>query len=274
MDAPRKEALKKAIRANFDASPETYDEFERATGLFAFLSSELARQAGVGPDMHVIDVGCGTGISTGVLAALVGKDGRVTGIDLSPGMLEEARRRVPGAEFLEGDAEDLEKVMAGRPGGAHEGFFDAVIYNACIFLLPDAPASLKGAHCILKENGTVAMNFIAGAYAAGDELFTQLFPRWTDGEAFPAPRFPCDTSKLREYLALAGFRDIRSGFVEKVMGIDGLRRFYSVPAQSASLYPKLGMAERQAAVGRMFDLAKDWGICSASMRWSWLTGRI
>jgi len=266
MDPSRAEAVKNAVRANFDASPHHYNEFEQSTGLFAFLCSELARQADVASGMRVVDVGCGTGISTGVLTGIVGEKGEVTGIDLSPGMLAEARRRHPAARFIEGDAEKLDALLG--PGSQ-----DAVLYNACIFLLPDAPASLRGARSILKGGGTVAMNFIAGAHADGKELFTELFPEWTGGMTFPAPRFPCDTSKLGEYLMGAGFRDIRSGFVDKEMGLDGLRRFYSVPAQSASLYPKLGTAERKAAVGRMFQLAQERIARSASMRWKWLVGR-
>ena len=266
MDPSRNELVKKAVKANFDASPADYDAFEKATGLFSFVARELGIRSGISPGMRVVDVGCGTGISTEMIREMVGNGSYLTGIDLSPGMLEQARKRVPGAQFIEGDAEELETLLLA-------GSQDAGLYNACIFLLPDAPASLRGARTILKDGGTVAMNFIAGAYADGKELFTELFPKWTGGGTFPAPRFPCDTAKLGEYLAGAGFRDIRSGFVDKEMGLDGLRRFYSVPAQSASLYPKLQAAERRAAVGRMFAMAQERGVRSASMRWSWIVAR-
>lgn len=272
MDAPRNEAIKKAVRAGFDASPTAYEDFERVTGLFSFLSTDLARRAVVAPGMAVVDVGCGTGISTEILIGLVGKDGRVIGIDLSPAMLQEARRRAPRAGFIEGDAEKLGELVEVRPGSVDKGAMDAVLYNACIFLLPDAPSSLKGARSILMENGTVAMNFIEGVYAGGRELFRELFPEWT-GNAFPAPRFPCDTAKLEDMLAQEGFREVRRGTVEKEMDVSGLRRFYSVPAQSASLYPRLAVDDRRREVGRMFDLAEERGIRSASMRWIWLTGR-
>jgi len=255
--------VKDAVRANFDASPSDYDSFEEATGLFAFLARELAARAGIAPGMKVADVGCGTGLSTAVLREATGGGDGLTGIDLSPRMLGEARRRVPGARFIEGDAERLETILPSLSQ-------DAVLYNACVFLLPDAPASLRGARSALRDRGTVAMNFIAGAYVDGRELFTELFPEWTGGGAHPAPRFPCDTSKLGEYLGEAGFQDIRSGTVDRELGLAGLRRFYSVPAQSASLYPKLEAAGRRAAVGRMFDLAQERGVRSASMRWAWL----
>jgi demethylmenaquinone methyltransferase/2-methoxy-6-polyprenyl-1,4-benzoquinol methylase len=52
-------------------------------------------------------VACGTGKLTADLAAAVGPEGRVVGVDLSPGMLDEARRAfgsLPGVEFVLGNA--------------------------------------------------------------------------------------------------------------------------------------------------------------------------
>jgi ubiquinone/menaquinone biosynthesis C-methylase UbiE len=266
MEPAKSEAIKNAVRANFDDSAGDYDGFEEATGLFSFLTRELVFRSGIQMGMNVVDAGCGTGISTAIVREVVGNGSYITGIDLSPGMLEKARRRVPGARFIEGDAEKLELLF---PAGSK----DAVLYNACVFLLPDAPASFRGARSILRENGTVAMNFITGTYSDGKEIFKELFPSWTGGGTFPAPRFPCDTSRLQEYLQGAGFRDINGGSTEKDVGLDGVRQFYSVPAQSASLYPKLDTAGRRAAVCKMFDLAQERGVRSASMRWSWIVAR-
>jgi ubiquinone/menaquinone biosynthesis C-methylase UbiE len=269
MEQAKAEAITKAIRANFDASSLTYDEFEEASGLFRFLAAELARSAAVAAEYHVLDVGCGTGISTAVLLDIVGSGGHVTGMDLSPAMLERAKKRCaghPNADFLEGDAQRLDALLG-------ESRFDAVLYNACIFLLPVAAESLKAAWRILKPGGMVAMNHIGGAFIGGRELFTELFPEWTGGGTFPAPRFPADVAGLEGMVASAQFSDIRTGTVEKALPLEQLQRFYQVPAQSASLYPKLAIAERKAAVERMFSIARHKGVDRARMRWKWITGR-
>jgi len=192
----------------------------------------------------------------------------VPGIDLTPGMLAEAKKRCAGranADFVQGDAERLDGLFGDRT-------FDAVIYNACIFLLPDAGASLKGAYGILRPGGAVAMNFIGGAYVDERELFTELFPEWTGGGTFPAPRFPADTAGLEGLVAAAGFSSIRSGAVDRPMTLEHIQRFYQVPAQSASLYPKLALPERRAAVEKMFGLARQKCPGGAVMRWRWITG--
>lgn len=44
-------------------------------------------------DMHILDLGCGTGILLHPLAELVGKNGRVVGVDVSDFMIREARKR-------------------------------------------------------------------------------------------------------------------------------------------------------------------------------------
>ena len=65
----------------------------------------------VGPGLQILDVGCGTGDDAREIAALLGPKGKVTGVDVSPTMIAEARKRsLPNSlpvEFTEGSALDL-----------------------------------------------------------------------------------------------------------------------------------------------------------------------
>jgi len=62
---------------------------------------ELAAEV-IGSTGDALDVCCGTGAALAHLRRLA--SGRVVGIDFSRGMLDEARRRVPGVELVHGDA--------------------------------------------------------------------------------------------------------------------------------------------------------------------------
>src|SRR5215213_1474215 len=71
---------------------------------------ELAR---LGPGTHVIDIGCGTGVSLLDLAAAVAPGGIVTAVDHAPDLLKLAEKAVEGADiganfvFRVADAESL-----------------------------------------------------------------------------------------------------------------------------------------------------------------------
>ncbi len=66
-----------------------------------------ARETGLKAGGSALDVACGSGKLTAVLARIAGPTGRVVGLDFSPEMLVVARRERPGIEFMEGDALNL-----------------------------------------------------------------------------------------------------------------------------------------------------------------------
>jgi tRNA A58 N-methylase Trm61 len=60
-------------------------------------SAQLFRFAGIGPGMRVLDVGCGAGDVSLLLADLVGPTGAVIGVDRDPAILDQARAHVADA---------------------------------------------------------------------------------------------------------------------------------------------------------------------------------
>jgi demethylmenaquinone methyltransferase/2-methoxy-6-polyprenyl-1,4-benzoquinol methylase len=99
------------VRAMFDRIAPIYDRMNTLmTGGQDARWRRLAADAtGLGPGMRALDVACGSGALTRELAARVGPDGSVVGIDASVGMLERARgmralRAAAVPEYLLGDA--------------------------------------------------------------------------------------------------------------------------------------------------------------------------
>jgi trans-aconitate methyltransferase len=76
------------------------------------LTAGRAKAAGVQPGGRALDVACGTGVVTRILAERMGPAGTVVGLDINPGMLAVARvvAPLPNIEWLE----------AGHPDVRHE----------------------------------------------------------------------------------------------------------------------------------------------------------
>jgi SAM-dependent methyltransferase len=70
-------------------------EYDRA---FAHVSEHflpfLLRTANLSPAMRVLDVATGTGLAAQAVLAIVGASGSVTATDISPAMVEQARKRL------------------------------------------------------------------------------------------------------------------------------------------------------------------------------------
>jgi SAM-dependent methyltransferase len=120
----------------------------------------LARN-GSGP---VADLGCGTGTATAYLNSL-GVD--AFGVDLSPGMLAQARRRYPGLRFDEGSMLDLD-----LPDGSLAGI--ASVYALMHIPTDRLPALFAELHRVLAPGGLLLLG-----YLAGDEIRhrTEVFGR-------------------------------------------------------------------------------------------------
>ncbi|WP_455391424.1 class I SAM-dependent methyltransferase [[Eubacterium] cellulosolvens] len=268
------EIIKKIVRGNFDKSAEQYEQFESRFGLFEALTMELALSCKVHGGMCICDVGCGTGTSSFVLQKLVGSDGRVTGVDFSDEMLSIAKARqnkssASNLDFVLGDANELDELI--------ECELDCIMYNACIFLIPEPLKTLKTAQKILKDHGTVAMNYLIGIY---DQLYyeeipvSNLFQRAAhDGKTFaPYGRAITKVSELPELLNTLGYRNVRGGVVSIELPIDGIEAFYSIPAQSAALWPKQPFDERLTLLRSLLEYFREINVTKYYQYWGWQVG--
>jgi SAM-dependent methyltransferase len=94
----------------------------------------------------VIDVGCGPGFLCESMADLVGAHGRVLGIDVSPDLVELARRRNQRGwlHYAPGDAMTL---------AVPERSFDVAVCAQVLEYVPDADRGLREMHRVLKAGG-------------------------------------------------------------------------------------------------------------------------
>ncbi len=235
--------IKRVVANNFDSSFVFYDEFEQRYGFFAELTLKLAEFVGLSEGSSVLDLGCGSGVSAEVLTREFGCE--VVGIDLSEKMVAHGRKVIndPRIRLEVGDAAAPESVVG-------EKKFDSVVYNASIFIIPEAEKSLKRAVACLKPGGSLGFSFYPELVADdGSNLFHIAFSRCN----MPRPERQVITS-YRE--ALSGLRDcceeLQEGVYEKPFSEEFLVDFFSIPAQSASLFPRLDYKERRQKVEVLF----------------------
>ena len=103
------------------------------------------------PGERVVDIGSGAGLDSLIAARSVGPEGAVVGVDMTPAMLERARRNaetagVGNAEFRQGFAEELP---------AEDGWADLVISNGVLNLVPDKVAAYSEIFRVVRSGGRI-----------------------------------------------------------------------------------------------------------------------
>ena len=256
--------VKKAVLSNFNGSSDLTESFEDRYGLFRELTFKLADECGVEGGMNVWDVGCGTGISSFALAERVGKEGQIVGIDFSPGMLDIAVMRRRGWDnlgFVLQDADLLDMVPGPRP--------DAVLYNASIFLMPSPGTTLISAYDILPENGIIGMNHLIGTTDESGDVDICLTAKNEGLDCAPYGRSIIDPDRLPDMLEGSGFKNVRTEMEEIPMPRDEVHAFYSIPAQSAGLWPKTKYEERVLLLDALLDHFEERSGGRYVQRWGW-----
>jgi demethylmenaquinone methyltransferase/2-methoxy-6-polyprenyl-1,4-benzoquinol methylase len=198
------------VRAMFDRIAPVYDAMNRVmtAGLDRRWRRETAR-AVVRPGDAVLDACCGTG---DLALAAAREGGRVTGLDFSERMLERARRKAPGLEWVEGD-------MLTLPFS--DGAFDAATVGFGVRNVDDLDRGVAELRRVLRPGGRLAILEITQPKGALRPFYRLWFDRIVPllgrvlpgGSAYtylPASvrRFP-GPDELVGVIEKAGFREVR-----------------------------------------------------------------
>ena len=183
---------------------DRWQDIWRPFGAAMFDAAELR------PGQHVLDVGCGDGVTSVEAAGLVESGGAVVGVDISGPMLDLARRRADDAgvnnvAFLEADAQT-------HP--FPDGTFDVVISRFGVMFFADPQAAFANLARSLRPHGRLVLvcwqepTKIEWAALAIGAAATHLGPPDFGPPGAPGPFAMADGTRLRRVLEAAGFRDV------------------------------------------------------------------
>jgi SAM-dependent methyltransferase len=147
----------------------------------------------------VLDLGSGGGFDCFLAARAVGPTGRVIGVDMTPEMIDRARRTKaagnwPTVEFRLGEIEHLPVA---------DGEVDVILSNCVVNLSTDKPAAFREAWRVLRPGGRLAMSDVVllrelpAALAASPALHASCIA----GASHPR--------EVEQMLAAAGFEQVQ-----------------------------------------------------------------
>jgi ubiquinone/menaquinone biosynthesis C-methylase UbiE len=169
-------------------------------------SRRLVEIAAIKPGDRVLDVACGTGVVTRLVANKIGSAGQLVGFDLNEGMLARARASRETAAAIEwrlGNATEMPFADA---------TFDCVICQHGLQFIPNKAAALSEMHRVLADEGRTVISVwrsiehcpwqaaIADAVQrnVGSEQAAQIRSAFSFGDA----------DQLQQVIVDAGFRGV------------------------------------------------------------------
>jgi SAM-dependent methyltransferase len=205
-------AVKRGQAAAWDAISSGW---ELALGVFergaASMTERLLELGGVRPGQSVLDVGTGLGEPALPAARAVGPAGRVVGVDISPAMLEVARRRACAAgggaapvDFVVADLESID--LPARS-------FDVALSRWGLMFALDHVAALRTLRGLLVPGGVLAAAVWSTPQRApmmsmGYSVLAERLELPPPPPGMPGPFSMADPERVAGELAEAGFAEV------------------------------------------------------------------
>jgi ubiquinone/menaquinone biosynthesis C-methylase UbiE len=220
----------------------------------------------------VLDMGCGTGMVARTIARRAHFSGRVTGIDLSPYLVEAAKRLADEeglgtrVEFRSGDTRDLD---------IPDGRFDAVVAHTLVSHVQEPLTVLKELGRVVKPGGLIAIfdgDYASMTFALDDPVQSKRYDEALITAVVTSPRVMRQMPRLIEQ---AGLEMIRMfPYIMAEVGEGGF--WLSAIDSFEQLAPKSGAMTEAEATSWASELhkASDQGVFfGASSYYTYIAGR-
>jgi SAM-dependent methyltransferase len=175
--------------------------------IFTPVTAAILDAAAIERGQRLLDVGCGSGT---LLAAGAAAGAAVVGVDISPGMVEAARRRVPEATVVLADAQTADLLVA-APGAP----FDRVVSRFGVMFFADPVTAFTNIFRATKPGAQMAFACWRGRdenpmFTLGTSILQQRLPAQVEVPPpdAPGPTAFADRNRLQALLSAAGWASI------------------------------------------------------------------
>lgn len=200
-----------ACSSHHESNRAFYDRISNAYDLLADANERSARLTGLQgldlkPGERVLEIGFGTGNEIVDLAEAVGASGRVCGVDISPGMLAVAQRKLSQKSLAA--AIDL-RVADARQLPHADGSFDAAYASFTLELFPeeDVPIVLAELRRVLRPGGRLGVVSMAQVKPGAKASYLERTYLWMHRHF---PHFvDCRCIDVPAVVTAAGFRVVK-----------------------------------------------------------------
>jgi ubiquinone/menaquinone biosynthesis C-methylase UbiE len=183
------------------------------------VSDQLIRSAGIRIGQTVLDVATGTGQPALTIAKIIGPNGKVIGVDLSPEMLEVAKEEAASQGLT--NVVDFQVVKDESLSIFSDNTFDSVVCRNGLMFMPDRVKALKAFLRVLKPGGKASVT----VWGSPDKspvmaALINTLSRHVPDMKQPAPGTPGgpfsipSIDMLRDYFLKAGFSDFKAEKIE------------------------------------------------------------
>jgi ubiquinone/menaquinone biosynthesis C-methylase UbiE len=179
------------------------------------VSDQLIRSAGIRIGQTVLDVATGTGQPALTIAKIIGPNGKVIGVDLSPEMLEVAKEEAASQGLT--NVVDFQVVKDESLSIFSDNTFDSVVCRNGLMFMPDPVKALKAFLRVLKPGGKASVT-VWGSPDKSPVMGTLMntLSKHVPDMKQPAPGTPGgpfsipSIDMLRDYFLKAGFSDFNA----------------------------------------------------------------
>ncbi len=130
---------------------EAYHRYTKKFPMYHNESKELVDLADIRKGMTILDLACGTGVSTKEILKKLGETGKIYAVDFSEAMLNLAKKEIKNKNvvFIKSLAQKIDEVISEK--------VDRIICNGAFWLI-NKPETLKAMANILKDDGKLVFN--------------------------------------------------------------------------------------------------------------------